>query len=484
MAETATIRLPDGRTARLTGPDRETIMAKAQRLVSTMQGDNNAGLDVPQVSASGEVAPAQPSPLGLLQRAASPPEPFGSTAQAVAAGAGEQLYGNILGIPDAALRMLNPAANLARRATGQPERPAPSFGLLSGRQAAAGAEVPGAAIQSLLGDREIPNIPELYQERIATRERLEQERPGATGVGELLGDAGTLAMGRAPMVRGPGGLFDESIERGLTAAATGLARGQQGKIGPKRLAERVIRSDLFKGLSRGGGRAVETGIEGMALSLIQDGDPVATAGMAAGGQLAASGALSLASEGVNAPYQILKQLAPEGMRDKIKMPSTIQGKIAGAVGSAIIAGGMLQMFKEATPGGQDRILESDEAGYKKIAASILLGATAGMLGKRSKAGGILEQFPKLADAATTLPRTGIIKLAQAASEDPDIERTLNSVTSNPSGFTRREIERFNDAARSDDPAARVREMLEDDGFREKISAPHPKLIGVPVEENE
>ena len=424
--------------------------------------------DVPVVSASGEVAPPPgPSLARRMLETARGQQPAGSTQQAVAAGAGERLIGNLTGLPQGLLNMANPAANRARGLLGQPERPPPQLPIPSGREVASGIETAGLLGRSMLpGGDEFPGIPEAFQQRQEARGQMQQDRPGAFGTGEFLGDVGTLAAGRAPAVRAPGGVFDRPIREGLEKAATAINPTQM-TTGGRRAVERVLRSDNFQNLARAGGRASETGLEGALLAMAQEGNPVETAAFAAGGQLVSSGALTVAKEASG-----------------IFGASSVKGKAASLVASGLVMGGLVTMLREVGPGNENRILDSFETGFGGVASKILLGAAVGLAGRRTKVDGLMSQFPRIADAMQTLPRTGIIKLSQALASDPELESTVSAMTNNPAAFTRSEIDRYMDSLSQDDPAAALRKLLEDENFRTKVSAPHPRLIGTPVREED
>lgn len=444
-------------------------MNQARELLNRIRGQGRDP-DVPIVDAEGNVAPP-PGPTAaqmLLQRLRGT-QPVGTTTQAIAAGAGEQMLGNLAGLPQGLLNISNAPANRVRGLLGQPDRPPPQLPIPSGREMASGIESVGLLGRSLLpGGGDFQGLPQAFDQRQEMRGRLEQDRPGAFQTGEFLGDVGTIAAGRLPMVRGPGGVFDAPLEQGIKAAARGI--NPQGlSTGGRAAIEQVLKSDVFREVNRGLGRAAETGLEGALLAIMQEGDPIETAAFAAGGQLAASGALAAAAGAASGPLEYL--------------PKTLKGKATAAVAGAAVLGGLVLMAKQATPGGDDFILPSSETGFAKTASALLLGATAGLAGKRTKAGGVLKTLPKLGDAILSVPRTGLIKLAQAAAEDPELEQTINSVAANPAGFTQRELERFRATFDADDPADALRELLQDPDFRQKISAPDPRLIGVPVKED-
>lgn len=399
--------------------------------------------------------------------------PSGTTGRAVAAGAGEQMLGNLSGLINLPNRAINAVTSMGDRAQGAIESMLPealrSTGTLfpgptktpqlgripapSGRDLAAGIESP---IQAIMAGQ---SLSDAFRTRMETRSAMERDRPGAFGVGELLGDAGTLATGRAPMIRQSGGLFDEAVAGGVTALSRGL-NPQQADRGFRALLARVTDSDAVRSVARGAGRTAEAGLESTALAMLQDRDPWEMAGISMGAQAAGSVSNSIVDELIGSPGK--RSLKRAGI-------------------SALIGTVGLQLLKSGTPGGEDAILESMETNFSKVALGTLMGLGVGLAGRRgsANAGTLGRDFPRLADALTTIPRSGVLQLAKAAADDAALERAMQNV----GGLGESDAKRFMSIVESDDPAESLREwMRSNDRVRRILSAPDPRLAGVRVKE--
>jgi len=305
-------------------------------------------------------------------------------------------------------------------------------------------------------------LADAFGQRMQARTQMAEQRPGATAVGQFAGDAATLAMGRAPFVRpGGGGMFDQQIGSMLTRYAT-AARGPQASA-LRRTSANIVNSDTFRNIARGAGRAGEAGLEGAAMSLLQNGDPLETAAFAAGGQAVSSLGGELFEDAVN-----------------FLPGKTFKGKLLSAAASAAATGGILQLLKSAMPGGEDNVIESLESGFNKAMLAIALGGALDLVGRRPSGGGILREFPAIADAMQTLPRTGIIKLAQAAASDPEIERAAQ----NAPLLSQSDAKLYMDALESEEPAQALRDLMDrNERIRRVLTARDPRLATIPVRED-
>lgn len=227
--------------------------------------------------------------------------------------------------------------------------------------------------------------------------------------------------------------------------ARGLSRGRTPRRIPARRRSRQTTFQAFeqdfpgvsKGirrLLRGTGRVAETGLEGAALGVLRDQDPVEIAAFAAGAQGLGSASLNL--------VQGLSGGGPMRAGAKIGM-------------TAAATGSLIQLLKTATPGGKDFILESMEAGFKKVLAAMALGTAAGVAGfgrMRSATPALAQRFPVAMDALTSLPRGATLSMIrQWRQSEPqrqaEIENALSRL-SQPSQFSEREMRQFQDAMRS------------------------------------
>lgn len=405
--------------------------------------------------------------LRALKKQQKPP----TVTRGVAQGMAEGLVGNLLGIPEFFARAGRGGGNVLRAATGNEMIPIPPEGLLglpTGREALAGVKAGVGGLLGIGGD--VGDFGPRFQSALAERNQIQEQRPISVGVGGLVADAATLASGRAPLVKGPGGLFDKPVAEAVGDFGKFLER-KAGPTGTRRFMTDIVKSSGFKTISRAFGRSAETGVEGTVLAVLQNGDPVETAALAMGGQLVASGSLSLAQGVVELPFEAL------GTR-----PKGFKGMAAALAINAAIAGGLWQLFKSLTPGGRDRILESDEAGFQKVAGALLLGMTAGLLGKRSKPEGLLSAFPKLADAAAAAPRAALLSIFTDLTKDETGlgEKTLNTIQKNPTAFNEKQIKTLEEGLKDGTFVSRVKKLIEmDEDFAKKLDAPDPRLADVP-----
>lgn len=407
----------------------------------------------------------------LLERLRGQQRQPASFTTAATGGMAERLIDNVLGVPEAVARAGQGAMNVGRGLLGMPmirRQPGETIlGLPKGRDVLSGAQALPGLLSGDFGSQ--------FQQAQEQRQQIAQDQPFATSLGEVGGDVATLATGRAPMVKGPGGLFDDLIRTSSLNAASRIGN-VPGNIGTRKAVERALKSEPFQELARAGGRAVETGLEGALLSLVQDGDPVETAAASAGAQLAGSAGLSLLDETAKLPFRLVGG-----------KPAGIVDKFWGLVVGAGLAGGLYQLVKTATPGGRDRILESDEAGFRKVLASMLLGGVAAAAGaKRTKTDGILAQFPRMADAAATIPRGAMVSLVEDMTRDEATRKTMSVLSTNPEAFSQKQMEVLSRAMEQGEGFAhRISKLYEEDEtFRSILDAPDPRLAGVPTMEED
>lgn len=365
---------------------------------------------------------------------------------AFATGLTGRVIENVLGIPNALIGLNNSAIDAAGGVLGPGVAEfllgdkSEKFNTPSGREVLAGGD---AAIGVLGGDF---NVGERFQSELAQREQEATDNPTASMLGGFSGDVATLLTGRLPRT-GPGGLFDKKIADALSSGSKALGK-KAGATGVVKQAKDILDTDVFKHAARGAGRVFETGVEGAALSLLQDGDPVETAAFAAGGQLVASGALAAAEGAVELPLKVLGKntLGPLGKK---------------AVGIAAQGVILSTLFKVL----QSNPDAAEETAFDKLTTALVVGGAAGILGKRSKEGGLLENFPSLADAILTVPRTGMIKAAQAIADDEDSQAVVGLMASDPEAFTAKQLERLQEGIESGNFPEAVQELSADDDFR-------------------
>jgi hypothetical protein len=267
------------------------------------------------------------------------------------------------------------------------------------------------SIPSLMPGGETP--PEaMERNRQAFRDEelaMRQEHPRAAWLGDVGGDVLAIAMGRR--TSGSGRMmqrFETKMAGKVGAEATTSLADDLGKI---------FKGPTMQRLARGAGRSIETGVEAAVLDVLKDpnADPMETAALAAGGQLVGSGMLAGA-----------QGLVGKNWATKITM-------------TAMTTWGLLQVLKSATPGGEDRILESMESGYDKVALMLGLGLSSAAIGATRYGRGntnLSEQTRNMLDGISTAHRGTLLSVLTDwtkgdESERSSIESTLNSIASNP-----------------------------------------------------
>lgn len=374
----------------------------------------------------------------------------GSSVSALSGGFTERVLDNAMGIPNMPLKLFEQMHNTGRAVAGKPASPPMSMlPMPSGREVLAGAQsvLPGGSFEAAMKERE----------------DLAGQHPVLSAVGELGGDVATLGAMRLPRGAQYGGMLDASIKNTLNAFSRNLTSPKD--VGVKRQVQEIIDSETFRSLAQGAGRAAETGLEGGALSILQGGDPVETAAFAAGMQGVSSGALTWAANSAELPGRLLGQ-------ETRKMGPLSRGLIGLGVNAAImsVAFNLIGDNPDA----------AESAAYDKAAYGLLLGAMIGIPGKRSKAEGILKNFPNLADTVLTVPRTVMVKLSQKLAEDPTAAKAMEVMGQTPQVFTEEQAGDFLKWIQDGTFAEKVGELYESDTkFRDTIDTP-AVLRGVPV----
>jgi hypothetical protein len=375
MAE-AVITLPDGRRARITGPTREAITAQAQ-----------------QFTAAPADAEPTPAPESTSQEAFAESgfNRFVNNLLAVPSASGDLLAAGAAGVEGVAAKLSGGPADFGRRYEEQQQKfPASALRAIP-RPTMQDLEAAGATVRSgaLLPGGETPSAAFGAAKAGIEAEdaALRAEHPIASAAGDITGDVASLVTGRAPVAN----LVRKAEQRlapkvadmsfgGATKAAVG------GPLSPARVAENIWTSPKLRRVARGLGRSAETGIEAAVLEVMKGGeeDPLSAAALAAGGQAGASVML-----------QMGQGLLSGGWKDA--------GVKVGAAAFSVWS--LWQLAKSATPGGEDRILESIETGYDKIAASLVLGSLAAISGApRFRDANLDRTLTQVVDAAATVPR--------------------------------------------------------------------------------
>lgn len=439
------------------------------------QQPTQADPDVPIVDAQGNVAPMR----GLLERAAAgeiqmePPRGLLESIPDAKSGLLGQITG---GLRDAR----DPSAigtMLSRTGRGMVDNfmAIPST-ILDLRNQKLGFPASGAPrpevqdIQAVLGTAgqlpspsEIPDVFREQQNRFQQQQTTEAEQnPIASAVGDFVADGATLAAMRLPKAK-----VADAARIAAERLATNTARTQAQAVSAKVSSPAMKQIDkwasnaMVQWMGRGSARAAEAGFEGALIAALNDDDPMTGAALAAGQQVGSSLGLALATGAAKHPEKTF---------------------IGGVV--------LFQMLKEMTPGGRDRILETFESVPLKMSASLGLGLVTGAAG-----GGRLQSdgFPLLADAVTAFPRGAVQSFVREFTDPdtpPESMQVIEMLAQNRDALgttARRRIER---AILNPDMSvkAELKLLSKDRQFRTRLdnalSAPDPRLIGVPVKEDE
>ncbi len=412
-----------------------------------------------------------------LESMRKPPREEASFAQGAAQGTAETLLGNAMGFPEITAKGVMNAGQLARYGMGYRDSPFREGGGLlapsgidwpTGREAAAGIDTALGAVglDGLLGVS--PN----YSENIARRDQVASDAPIGNVAGNIMGDVGTVFTGRAPpLMQGKaGGIFDEGIEKGIDSISQMLGK-KAGDTGVVKAAKDVIDSDAVQATARGLGRAGETGTEALVLAALKGGDPVGAAAISAGTQMGAS----LLNTSMDHVFDIL----PEMTGDVVKRPKTLPGKVGVLASYGIIGTGVYNALQQLSPGDNSEAFAT-EASYNKL-MGIMMGAfTLGLTGRRSDPDGIASSLPLLADFANSIPRTAMTGFV-ADMDDELSMKTLERINQAPDSFKEGQIDKLLKGFETGKFSETVNDLYENDKvFFEIISAPDPRLAGVPI----
>lgn len=248
-------------------------------------------------------------------------------------------------------------------------------------------------------------------------QQLRNAHPIAGFAGDISGNILSLITGKAPMARRILQVEDRIAPK-VADMAFGGAVKPAVQPGIRRTLDRALNAEGPRHLARGAMRSLETGLEGAVMEVMNDknADPIEAAALSAGGQAVGSALL----EGG-------KGLLSGGMLKA-------GGKVALTAGSI---GAMWQLFKAATPGGRDRVLESLESGFDKVAFSIMLGGLAAVSGApRYRDTKLAEEIPWLVEGLSSVPRgVSLSLISRYAHADPEEQQvfgdTLHELSRNP-----------------------------------------------------
>lgn len=326
-------------------------------------------------------------------------------------------------------------------------------------------------LREQMAPREMTDVGEQFaQKRDELLEGYIQRReaaPGGAAAGDVLGDVASLVVARKPFVSAS---RRARIAKGEQAPAA-VPRSQTMDANWKRFLAR--QQEKYANWFRESGiKITETGLEGAYLAAIQDEDPVM--GMAAGAGAQAA---------TNFVERVWTDIPSFGMKPGITRAGVKAGITAFGIAS------LYQMFKELTPGGRDRILESEESGYKKAALTMAAGAMlhASGFGRASKQQ--LDELGMLADTWHSARRGSVLSLISEIENDDsgDVDRIWTKISQDPGYFGVTAMRRLNHAFENDDVSHKdtIETLMEADRkFRRKVIAlrENPQFMNQPFQQ--
>lgn len=411
MTTEAIITLPDGRKARITGPNREGLIAKAEQLKSQT------------------LTKPPPKPAGVME--------------AVTRGAGRTFIDNMLEIPKQVFQpefgAIRPTQTLPHAALTAASR------LLPTEHAPTGEDIVATAAAALPGGGDI-------QSQLQRGQQIQQDRPGANATGEVIGDVATLLTGRLPAAN--------AINRAEQAFVAGKFKNLDNSSEFSRAWNKFVKSDFVKDVvKRPGFRAAETGMEGAVLSLMKDGDPLATGLYTAGAQLAGSGSIGFMNHFL------------EG-----------KGSFGVRLGLGIFAASaILGTAQNLTGTGEGNIfdtLEANEMAYDKAALALALGVMGHASGlSRVRSGDV----PKLGDAITSIPRGVVVSLIEDITHEreaggDDVQNTMAHIMNNPDVFNKTQKTQLNAGMEKGTFGETVERLMQTDPRFAKIILKEPERM--------
>ncbi len=204
------------------------------------------------------------------------------------------------------------------------------------------------------------------------------------------------------------------------------------------------------------GRVGETGLEGFTLAALNgQADPLETAAYAAGTQAAGSVLLG-------------------GMTGLLSGGPTKAGTKLAI--SAVAIGAMMQIFKAATPAGNEspvEVLSSLDAGFNKVALGLAAGVVSGAAGM----GRVTNRFPvtalpQVADMITSMPRAATLSVLTQILEDPAAEAVVNKISTDPGYFDPASLRRIERAFVDEkvNISTTIEDLMNNREFRQKFEA--------------
>lgn len=300
----------------------------------------------------------------------------------------------------------------------------------------------------------------------AEGQRVRQEAPGATQVGEVVGDVSSLLLAGRPAIRGAGrGVQAAAGVAGRTTAQafpriTKALETAKLKPGLVRAIDQTLKSQFATRTAGGVVKAAETGLEGVTLALLDEGDPLTTGLVSAGFQ--SGGSLS---------RDVLRRIGSKGIG-------------AGIMGSAMT----IFLLQNFIPGGKNFVTEAFELSRDKFSLAVLAGAGAAMLGTgRPGAGAISRNFPRIASEFRAAVRGGVIDSVRELAGNREAgnlvpEMVLGRMVREPSFFGPGAVRKIGESVRDGRKSVTStidRLIRNDTAFRRKVESldPVPASIG-------
>ncbi len=431
-------------------------------------------------AASSSVPPSVAGNQAMVANREQQRQAVDTSGSAMMQGMASRLAGNVANIPDVlaniAARSVNNAAQLPdfmnpanyQRGGGdvrnfqQPETliPVPTLGQET---------IPGPTGSDLLGlaqrGGELAGAirtgdfsqfrPNAGAQQQARTEAMQQQSPTSFWLGQIGGDMMTMLTARAPIASARGNAQLAAISAAKAAEKGGTSIALAPSVAAA-LKSATVNSKSTATLMNRLGRVGETGLEGFTLAALNgQADPLETAAYAAGTQAAGSVLLG-------------------GMTGLLSGGPTKAGTKLAI--SAVAIGAMMQIFKAATPAGNEspvEVLSSLDAGFNKVALGLAAGVVSGAAGM----GRVTNRFPvtalpQVADMITSMPRAATLSVLTQILEDPAAEAVVNKISTDPGYFDPASLRRIERAFVDEKVSlsTTIEDLMNNREFRQKFEA--------------
>jgi len=431
-------------------------------------------------AASSSVPPSVAGNQAMVANREQQRQAVDTSGSAMMQGMASRLAGNVANIPDVlaniAARSVNNAAQLPdfmnpanyQRGGGdvrnfqQPETliPVPTLGQET---------IPGPTGSDLLGlaqrGGELAGAirtgdfsqfrPNAGAQQQARTEAMQQQSPTSFWLGQIGGDMMTMLTARAPIASARGNAQLAAISAAKAAEKGGTSIALAPSVAAA-LKSATVNSKSTATLMNRLGRVGETGLEGFTLAALNgQADPLETAAYAAGTQAAGSVLLG-------------------GMTGLLSGGPTKAGTKLAI--SAVAIGAMMQIFKAATPAGNEspvEVLSSLDAGFNKVALGLAAGVVSGAAGM----GRVTNRFPvtalpQVADMITSMPRAATLSVLTQILEDPAAEAVVNKISTDPGYFDPASLRRIERAFVDEkvNISTTIEDLMNNREFRQKFEA--------------